>query len=191
MPIRFLLIAIFATSACVNALAADNEPRLLLQVDESSSGPTGGAKSRGCVRIYSDGRAISAHWSRAGFTLVDEAKKKTTPEKESSTEFKLDEFEAPELDQFLHSRAVRKLSSDFKPPHSAIDYFELTIVQIPVSDRSPKRITAREYYVASLVEKSRYPSALIVMLDKISEIEQSAYAKGKPTPPPADCKLRD
>jgi hypothetical protein len=52
-----------------------------------------------------------------------------------------------------------------------------------------KQISIREFYVASLEEKTRYPAAVIILMGKIDEIEQEALDKGKPTEPPADCQL--
>jgi hypothetical protein len=187
--ITVLLILLSAIQPCAKA-ADDKVTRLLLQVDESSAGPMGNANAKGCLRIYSDGKAVFVHRSRNGLTTTDESGRITILEQRSSIEFQLSEFDVGELDRFLHSGLVLKLASEFKSPHEPIDYFERTVVRIPNSNTF-KRISTREYSSAELEEKAKYPSPLIVLLDQIAEIEQEALAKGKPVPIPSDCEPMD
>ncbi len=95
-----------------------------------------------------------------------------------------------ELSDLLESKAIKKLPEKFSPPHQPIDYFEMISVQIIGKDGKSKDISTREYYVASLKEKTRYPSALILLMDKINEIERVSNEKGTPIEIPQDCQLK-
>ena len=162
----------------------------MLSVDESSSGPFAGERGRGCLRVFSDGRVVVAHWSRSGPVLIEKATgNESRAEATDSREHKLEEYEAAGLEDFLRSRAVQRLPESLKPPHRPIDFFETTVVNIPAQKGKPKQITTREYYVASLEEKSRYPPALIVLMEQIEEIERDVEQHGKPADPPTDCNL--
>jgi len=174
--------------ACI---AQEKAPaRLILRVDETTQGPFGGQKSSSCLRIYSDGRVLYASWWNSAATLVDETTgKPIRPEHTLSVEHHLDDTDAWALGSFLDSRVVQRLPEKFGPPHRAIDYFEDDAVEIIDSRGRSKKIWTREYYVASLEEKSKYPSALIVLMGKIDEIEKEAESKGKPFAVPADCSL--
>jgi hypothetical protein len=94
------------------------------------------------------------------------------------------------LSDLLESKALKRLPKKFDPPHRPIDYFERISVQIITTSGKVKQISTREFYVASLDEKARYPGALIVLMDKIDEIEHQANVKGKPIDIPSDCHLK-
>ncbi len=102
----------------------------------------------------------------------------------------MDEFDISELRRLLKTKSVKNLRGAFGPPHRPIDYFENTSVQMRGPNGQSNQITTREYYVASLDEKVKYPSALIVLMDKINEIQRLAEDKGKPVEVPSDCHLK-
>jgi hypothetical protein len=165
--------------------------RLILKVDENASGPYGGQKSSSCLRVYSDGRVTYARWWNSAATIVDSvAKKESRPEHTVSVEHRLRNEDVRELSRFLESKAVKRLPAKSGPPHQAIDYFESVSVEVFDSKGNSKKIFTREYYVADLVEKSRYPSALILLMDRIGQIEAEANDKGKSTEIPPDCTLK-
>ena len=95
-----------------------------------------------------------------------------------------------DLSNYLESKAVKRLPESFPPPHRPIDYFGNVTVQIIDSKGESKQISTREFYVASLEEKSHYPSALIVLMARIDEIENETNEKGKPVEIPSDCRLK-
>ena len=123
-------------------------------------------------------------------TIVDQAGREYRPEHNVSVEHQLEKGDVFELSTFFQSAAINRLPDKFAPPHQPIDYIENTSVQITPPKGRPKQISAREFYVARLEEKSRYPAALIVLMEKIDEIEKQASDKGKPTETPPDCQLK-
>jgi hypothetical protein len=164
---------------------------LILKVDTNVSGPFGGQKSSSCMRVYSDGKVLFAHWWNSFATIVDEKTgKESRPDHTVSVEHHLGDGDKWELSSFLESKTVKSLPQKFDPPHPPIDYFENVTVRIIAPDGRQKQISAREFYVANLEEKSRYPSALLVLMNRINEIEQEANEKGKPISPPLDCQLK-
>ena len=184
-----LFLALLLSSVC---FAQDKAPsKLILKVDENVNGPYGGQKSSSCLRVYSDGRVLYASWWNSAATIVEkETGKKSRPEHTVSTEHHLEETEMWDLSSFLESKVLKKLPEKFGPPHPPIDYFEYISVQITGSQGKPKQISTREFYVASLEEKARYPSALLLLMGKIEEIQREANSKGKPAEIPPDCQLK-
>jgi hypothetical protein len=89
---------------------------------------------------------------------------------------------------FLQSKGISRLSSNFGAPHAPIDYFETTEIQLYGSTK-PKTISAREFHVATLEEKAQYPSAFIVLMRKVNEIEEETQQKGKPADVPDGCRV--
>jgi hypothetical protein len=120
--------------------------------------------------------------------IVDKAGRESRPEHKVSVVHQLDQGDEFELSSFLESKAIKRLAERFAPPHVPIDYFENTVVQITLPRSAPKQISTREFYVADLEEKFRYPATLIVLMDRIDEIEKEASDKGKPTEIPPDCQ---
>ena len=120
--------------------------------------------------------------------IVDGAGRESRPEHKVSVEHQLDEGDEFELSTFLESKAIKRLAERFAPPHPPIDYIESTVVQITLPRVAPKHISTREFHVADLEEKTRYPAALIVLMERINEIEKEASDKGKPTEIPPDCR---
>jgi hypothetical protein len=142
------------------------------------------------MRFYSDGKIRVASWSRSGAELVDkDTGAKSRPEKTISVEYRLENGDEWAVPSFLESKPLRRLANKFGPPHSSIDFVETVVVRIIDPHGREKQIATREFYVASLEERTRYPSALIVLMDKIDEIEKAAYSNGKPAEAPSDCKL--
>ncbi len=147
--------------------------------------------SSSCLRLHADGKILYAAWWNSAATITDQQTgKKSRPEHLVSKEFTLDKFEVSALSDFLHSKAVRKLPEIFGPPHQPIDYVERVIVQITGANGKSKQISTREYFVADLEEKTRYPSALIVLMEQIRELEEQVQDKGKPAETPPDCHLK-
>jgi hypothetical protein len=85
---------------------------------------------------------------------------------------------------------LKELPDKFAPPRQPVDYFESIKVQIINPNGKERQISTREFYVANLEEKSRYPSALVVLMGKIQEIEYEANEKGKPAEIASDCRLK-
>ena len=165
--------------------------KLILKVDETVDGPLGGQKSSSCLRVYSDGKVLYASWRNSGMTIIDkETGKKSRPEKTISVEHHLENADEWELSSFLESKVLKGIPDKYAPPHRPIDYFENVTVRIISPNGRERQISTREFYVASLEEKSRYPSALILLMGKIDEIEKEANEKGKPTEIPSDCRLK-
>jgi hypothetical protein len=174
--------------------SAENKPSpLVLAVEETSSGPFGGQKSRSCLRVYSDGRMVFASWSTSPVDIEDENGKVTRPEKTYARAYQFPERDSWEISsfiEFLESKPVRRLKSYFPPPHTAIDYFETTTVRWTPKNGKEKQVQTREYYVASLIEKTKYPAALIILMGKIEELENTVHEKGTDVEVPSDCKLQ-
>lgn len=165
--------------------------RLILKVDESVSGPFGGERSAACLRFYTDGTVLYSTWGNSAFSVIDKTGGESRPEHSSSVQYKLDDGDAWELSEFLNSKPVARLREKFDPPHRPIDYFERISVQIDREKGESKSFSVREYYVASLSEKVHYPPALIVLMDKIQEIEDEAQRKGNELlDPPEGCILK-
>jgi len=184
------VIVILSVRPC---FAQESSARLLLKIDQTSSGPFAGQRGSLCVQVYSNGRVVYSDWSRSGIGIVDKTGKETRSEKTVSLEYRVpekDSWEISELEDFLVSKPVLHLSSYFAPPHRPIDFFETSLVQIVLPTGMTKRINLREFYVASLVEKAKYPSALVILMDRIARIEDEVSEKGKPIEPPADCQLQ-
>jgi hypothetical protein len=125
-----------------------------------------------------------ARWWNSAATVIDKATgQESRPEHMVSVEYQLEDTEKWELSGFLDSKALKRLPGKFGPPHEPIDYFENVAVQITSTNGKSKMISTREFYVASLEEKTRYPSVLIVLMDKIDEIEREANEKeSRPSP---------
>jgi len=165
--------------------------KLILKVDETVDGPMGGQKSSSCLRVYSDGRVLYASWWNSGMTIIDkETGKNSRPEKTISVEHHLENGDEWELSSFLESKVLKGIPDKYAPPHRPIDYFENVTVRIISPNGRERQISTREFYVASLEEKSRYPSALILLMGKIDEIEKETNEKGKATEIPSDCRLK-
>jgi hypothetical protein len=185
----FLFTMLVASLVCHAQEKASSN--LILRVDANISGPFGGQKSSSCLRVYSDGKVLYAHWWNSFASVVDEKTgEKSRPENMVSLEHHLGDGDKWELSSFLESKVLKNLPEKFGPPRQPIDYFESVTVQIIAPDGKKKNISTREFYVAGLEEKSHYPSALIVLMDKIDEIEREANEKGKPASPPTDCQLK-
>jgi hypothetical protein len=179
---------IFASWAC----SAQERPphKLILRVDEKASGPYGGQKSASCLRVFSDGNVLYATWENSLLTIVDATGRKSRSETSMSVEYHLEGYEIEGLSELFASKALKGLPEEFAPPHRPVDYIEITSVQMALPKGKSKQISTREYYVASLKEKTRYPAALVVLMEKIDAIEKVALDKGKPTETPADCQLK-
>ncbi len=172
--------------------SAQEPARLVLKVDDVSSGPFGGQKGASGLKVYSDGRVIYSSWSTSAMGVQDERGKITHPEKRESREYRFperDSWQVSAFADFLQSKAVRRLKSYFPAPHRPIDFFETSTVELFLPNGQTKQLRTQEYYVASLVEKAKYPSALIILMDRIKELENTVVDKGTPSEIPLDCRL--
>jgi hypothetical protein len=142
------------------------------------------------LRVYADGKVVYARWWNSAVAEVDKNGKESRGEQTVSVENHLEKGDVWELSSFLESKVLADLPSKFSPPHRAVDYFENVTVQILNQNGEKKQISTREFYVASLKEKAHYPSALVVLMDRIGDIEKEANEKGKPTQIPSDCQLK-
>jgi len=164
---------------------------LILKVDQIVSGPFGGQRSLTCLRVFANGKVLYASWWNSAATLIDkDTGQESRPEYTVSKEYQLEDTDVWDLSRLLNSKPVKKLRENFGPPHPPIDYIESTSVEIIDHKGRSKRISAREFYVADLEEKTQYPPALIVLMDRIDEIQEEAQEKGKPTQVPTDCRLK-
>jgi hypothetical protein len=174
------------------SLAQEKAANLLLRADQNSSGPYAGEKASLCLLVYSNGKIIDSEWSRAGAETVDLEGKKTRSEKTVTFEYQVDErdilWKIGELEDFLKSKSVLHLAASFAPPHRSVDSFEVSTIQINLPHATTKIIEVQGYYSASLIEKTKYPTALVLLMDNLARLEDEATTKGRPSEPPADCR---
>jgi len=191
MPGARTAFCLVLSLVAVPSFAQSKSEILLLSVDRTTDGPFGGQKSSSCLRLYSDGTLhyVSA-WTSASSRFDDTTGKKIEDRHFEAFEQRLDKLDVFELSQLFQSRKVRSLPERFAPPHRPIDYFETQTVAITAPGRTSKSISTREYYVASLEEKTRYPAALVVLLDQIPKLEEDAAKEGKPISASADCPVK-
>ena len=193
MNILVRVFTLFVLLLAKPSLAQEKPANLLLKVDQTSSGPSAGEKASLCLRVYSNGKIIDSEWSRAGMETVDQDSKKTRPEKTVSFEYQVDErdvlWQIGELEDFLKSKPVLHLAASFRPPHRPVDFVEISTIQISLPNAKTKTINVREYYAASLIEKTKYPTALVLLMEKLAKLEDQVTTKGKPAEPPAECQL--
>jgi hypothetical protein len=192
MTTRFICAALVLLVSGTPCSAQQNPATLVLKVEQKSSGPFAGGKELSCLMLYSDGRVVSAFSSTAGMEIRNEHGNVTRPKSGDGREYRFperDSWQVSEFVDFVQSKAVRRLKSYFPPPHKPIDFVETSTVQAFLSDGKSKQIVTREYYVASLVEKTKYPSALVLLMDRIEQFEKKVADKGTPTEVPSDCKF--
>jgi hypothetical protein len=189
MCVRIAILFLFLVVVPAPAPGGQEPPALLLKVDATSSGPFGGEKSFMCLRVFADGKVLYFYKRLPGGRLVDRStgQEIERAEKSERREYRLEEAEARELAEFLGSKAVLRLGSSYPPPHRPIDYFEVYTVEVVLPNRRTKRIAIREFFVSSLAERTRYPSALIVLMGKIEQVESEAFEKGTPIDTRFDC----
>jgi hypothetical protein len=193
MLVRCLLFSVVLSELFGQVCVAQEKApaRLMLKADETTAGPMGGQRSVSCLSVYSDGKVFYASKWSSGVAVVDkDTGKKTRPERTISVEYQLEYGDELALSSFLESKALRKIPDKFAPPHRPVDYFENVVLRIISANGGEKQTSIREFYVASLEEKSRYPSALVLLMDKVDEIEKAVNEKGKPVETPKDCQLK-
>lgn len=186
-------LGVFALLSLAGGLRAqgNRSDGLVLKVDETVTGPFGGQKSTSCLRVYMDGKVIYSRWWNSAATIVDSVTNVASrPEHTVAFADQLADTDIWDLSRFLESKAVKRLSEKFGPPHPPVDYFERVSLEISGDKGNAKKILTREYYVASLEEKTRYPSALILLMERIDRIEEAAATNGKPAEIPADCSFK-
>jgi hypothetical protein len=192
MKISSTLAAVFLFGLLSSA--QDKPATVTLRAYHGSSGPFGGEKGQSCFLLYSDGRLVQVSSSTAVMGVSDEHGKITHPESKSSSEYRFperDSWQVSSYIDFLQSKALRKLQSYFPPPHPPIDFVETSTVEIFFSGGKSKKIQAREYYVASLEEKVKYPSSLIILMDTLEKLEDAVAQKGTATREPEDCRIEN
>jgi hypothetical protein len=171
--------------------AQEQPAKLVLRAYHGSSGPFGGEKGSSCLMLYSDGRVVQASSSTAALGVQDKNGNVTHAERTDYREYRFperDSWQVSSFVDFLQSKALLKLKSYFPPPHPPIDFVETSTVEVVLPNGKIKQIQTREYYVASLIEKARYPSALIILMDKVEQLEDTVAEKGTPTEPSSDCR---
>jgi len=171
------MIQILLFALLFQAPVAKPEPQIVLRVDEDTHGPFGGERSKSCLRVYDDGTVYMGSHSLAGFIEKDERGKETRAEKAEFRQHKLESYEIFYLTNLSESKEFRSLRDAYGPPHHAIDYFSTTNVYLQ-NGKFSKQLATREYYVASMAEKARYPSALVVLMEWIDRTETDAFDKG-------------
>jgi hypothetical protein len=181
--------AVFILLSLPVCAAQESPPvKLILKVDGWSRGPFEGQESASCLRVYSDGMAKYFHRWNPGKVKVDaKTGKKSLLEQTVSVELHLARAELSEISGFLESDVVRALGESFAIPHNPIDYWESATIHIFGPNGNEKSVSLRDYGEASLDQRSQLPGALIVLMDKIEEIEKAAALKGKATKIPPDC----
>ena len=148
------LLALLSIIAGLHAQSV-SAARLVLRVDEISGGPFAGQKSASCLRVYSNSQVVYAQWSNSAAAIVDKATGLASrPEHTSAFTAQLDDGDLQELSSLLESKATRRLSQEYGPPDKPVDYFESVIVDILGLRGVVKKVSTREYYVASLEEKN-------------------------------------
>lgn len=172
--------------------AQDKPATVLLRAYHGSSGPFGGEKGQSCFLLYSNGRLVQVSSSTAAMGIRDKHGDVVHPETKASREYRFpasDSWQVNGYLDFLQSKALRKLTSYFPPPHPPVDFVETSTVEVFLPHGKTKRIQAREYYVASLEEKAKYPSALIILMDTLEKMENAVAEKGTATQAPVDCGM--
>jgi hypothetical protein len=187
-------ILIGASVSAGNCYSQENQHQLMIKVDQKSSGPFAGQRGSLCLRVYASGRITLSEWSTAAGSTVDKAGKETRSETTVNLEYSFpreDLYRMSELEEFLTSKAVQKLPATFARPHRPVDFFETSEIQITHPSGRSKKISVPEYYAASLVERTKYPSVLLILMDQLARLEDEVTEKGKPAEPSADCALRE
>jgi hypothetical protein len=87
-----LLMVIFLANA------QKASPKPLLKVEQESSGPFAGDRSRSCLQVDSEGIVHYAAWRKSGLTIVDKDTGETShPEKSISVQHKMSDTDVWEL----------------------------------------------------------------------------------------------
>lgn len=131
-----------------------------------------------------------SEWTTARASVVDEAGKESRAEREVNLEFTFperDAYKISEIEEVLHSKSIGRLASSFSPPHPPVDFFETTLLSIAIAKGSSKTISVRDYYAASLAERAKYPSGLVILMEQIAHLEDEVSENGKPAPRASDC----
>ena len=182
----FPLFFVFTLSVCSAQETTRVKP--ILKLDAWSQGPFEGQKSNSCLTIYSDGKLNYFHrWNSGRIKVNPNSGKKSLLEQTVSVESHLTHLNLSELRHFLESDAVKMLAESFVVPHSPIDYSQSATIHIIGPGGNSKAVSIDAYSVADLEQKSQLPGALIVLMDKIEEIEKAAAVKGKATKIPPAC----
>ena len=163
----FLAVLLFTQSAPPS--------RLLLNVDEDTSGPLGGQHSKFCLRVYNDGLIYYGTHYTDTLEVKDEKGNITQRDRIEYRKLKLNDWEVSELADLAETPAFQKLADSYPPP---IDYFSTARIVVD-SGKVRKEIRTREFYVASVPEKAKYPSSLIALMDWINETETNVEQKGE------------
>jgi hypothetical protein len=174
----------------ISCIAKEKESDTLIQVENSASGPFGGDRDESCLKIYYDGRLVYSHYDKSGIGMQDQSGKVTHRQTKTTHEYRFpetDSWQISELQEFVSSKAAHGLKSYYKSPHHPVDYYEASNVRIFLPDGNSKQIRVMEYYVASLEEKVKYPSALIILMDILEHIEEVAGTKGTAIEPFSAC----
>jgi hypothetical protein len=182
----FPFFFVFTLSVC--SAQETTQVKQILKMHAWSQGPFERQKSNSCLTIYSDGKLNYFHrWNPGRIKANPNSGKKSLLEQTVSVESHLTQSDLLELRRFLESDAVQVLAESFVVPHSPIDYSESATIHIIGPNGNSKPVSIDAYSVADLEQKSQLPGALIVLMDKIEEIEKAAIIKGKATKIPPAC----
>jgi hypothetical protein len=186
----FFPLFLFSLGACAAPGCA--QVKSILKVDAWSQGPLAGQKSISCLTVYSDGKVNFFHRWNSGKVRIDaKTRKKALLERVVCVESHLNRADLFEVSGFLKSDVIRVLEKSFVIPHPIVDYAEGATVCLGGPVGNEKCIEIREYDEAGLEQKGQLPGALIVLMDKIEEIEKAAVLKGKATKIPSNCSVPD
>src|SRR5208282_4155023 len=174
----------------LSVCSAQETPQVkpILKLDGWSRGPFSGQESNSCLTIYSDGKLKYFHrWNPGSIKVDPKTRKKSLLRQTVSVESRIAQDDLLELRRFLESESVKALAESFVVPHSPIDYSESATIHIEGPNGDGKSVSIDAYSVADLEQKSRLPGALIVLMNKIEEIEKTAALRGKATKIPRAC----
>jgi hypothetical protein len=185
---RWFFFCLFLFSFGVCAAPGSGQVKSILKVDGWSQGPFEGQKSVSCLTVYSDGKVtLFRRWNSGKVQVDAKTGKKALLERVVSVESHLSRPDLLDVSDFLKSDVITVLEKGFVIPHHFVDYAEGATVCLDSPAGNEKCIGIRDYGEASLEQKGQLPGALIVLMDKIEEIEKAAVFKGKTTKTPSDC----
>jgi hypothetical protein len=126
-------------------------------------------------------------WNPGSVQIGAKSGKKTLLEQVVSVESYLSRVDLLDVSGFLKSDVITVLEKGFVIPHPFVDYAEGTTVCLGASVSDEKCIEIRDYGEADLEQKGQLPGALIVLMDKIEEIEKASVLTGKTTKVSSNC----
>jgi hypothetical protein len=186
----FFSLFLFSFGVC--AAPGSGQVKPILKVHGWSQGPFESQKSILCLTVYSDGNVNFFHrWNPGKIQIDAKTGKKALLERVVSVESHLSRPDLLNVSDFLKSDVITVLEKGFAIPHAFVDYQDGATVCLGGPEGNEKCIEIRDYGEADLQQKGQLPGALIVLMDKIAEIEKAAVLKGKTTKIPSNCSVPD